>query len=163
LIEKGGPYDTRLCFSSDVEFIARAATFGAVACLPEALYVFRISPTGISSGGSYIQREILNLIRALGKRHAEGKHRDFTAAEIERLNRLKKERVELPTQPQASTYAFYEARVATILRVNGRFHEAMKHVWKALTYSPTRLITDKKLMSTAIKSGFGFRPDRKSA
>ena len=139
-------------------FVAKASTVGIVACLPDDLYVFRILPGGISGSGSMIQRAILEVIAAVGARYEKTGEMDFTEEEAERLHDLDRRKDSLPRVAERIKRAFYETRIATLLRVNGRHREAMFHALRALWYAPEHLVTDRKLRSAIVKSGFGLRP-----
>jgi glycosyltransferase involved in cell wall biosynthesis len=152
LVEKMGGYDTRLCFGADVEFVTRAANYGAVACLPEYLYVFRILPSAISGAGSLIQREILRILQARCSRVATGKGTGFTEVEVQRLNELARLRNNVPHTSSRRKSAYYETRLATLLRVNGYFIKAFIHAFRAVLIAPEHLILDHKLRSVIIKA-----------
>lgn len=147
LVESMGPYDDRLCFSSDVEFVARAAQYGVIACLPEYLYVFRIRPSAISGGGALIQREIREILKRLAERFESGQPREFTDRELVRLKSLARQQKVLPSFSQRRVQAFYHTRLATILRANGEYCQAFHHASKALILAPSHLFTDRKLAS----------------
>jgi len=157
LVERMGHYDDRLCFSADVEFVARAACEGVVACLPDPLYVFRLIPSAISGAGSTIQREIISIIAAASHRYAEGKGREFTEEEVNRLSALSEKRQDLPSTSQRIKEAYYHTRLATLHRVNGHPTECLKHSLRAAFLAPGNLLSDRKLVSNFVKFGFGSR------
>ncbi len=153
LAEQTGGYDTRLCFSADVDFIARAALIGQVACLPDYLYVFRLLPHAISGAGSTIQREIVSIIAAAVQRAQPGKDRSFTEEEIQQLAHLTDARKRLPSMSTRRKQAYYETRLATLLRVNGSARESLNHSLRAMLLAPEHLFLDKKLVSNLVKGG----------
>lgn len=156
LVEQTGGYATRLCFSADVDFIARAALIGKVACLPDYLYVFRLLPHAISGAGSTIQREIVSIIAAAFHRAEPGKDRSFTEEEIRRLSQLAEERNRLPAMSSRRKWAYYETRLATLMRVNGHHHESLSHTLRAALMAPEHLLLDRKLVSNLIKGGLAL-------
>lgn len=164
LKEKLGGYDTRLCFSADVDFIARAALIGQVACLPDYLYVFRLLPHAISGAGSAIQREIISIMAAASSRAEASLQldqeldswqgvRSFSEGEVQRLAQLKEERKKLPSMSVRRKQAYYETRLATLLRVNGRARESLHHSLRATLLAPEHLLLDRKLVSNLVKGG----------
>lgn len=155
LLERIGSYDERLCFGADVDFVARAATVGKVACLPEALYVFRITPGSISGAGSRIQREILSIVSDAFARTGSDQIREFTEAEITRLGQLAEARGELPSVSERIKWAYYHTRLATLFRVNGFFRESLRHTFKAIALAPENLFKDRKLLGNLVKAGMG--------
>jgi glycosyltransferase involved in cell wall biosynthesis len=152
LVDRMGAYDTRLCYCADVDLVARAAWQGVVGCLPDYLYVFRILPEAISGAGSHIQREILAIIKEASQRATSEQGRDFTAGDVARLNDLSRLRQNLPQSSKREKDAFYETRIATLLRANGKFGEAIRHALRAVLCSPDHLRTDRKLSATLIKA-----------
>ncbi|MCL4735722.1 MAG: glycosyltransferase [Candidatus Omnitrophica bacterium] len=154
LAKKIGGYDERLCFSADVDFVIRASFHGRIACLPIPLYVFRLLPHAISGAGSLIQREILAISAAATQRALKGEIREYTESEIQRLAELAEQRRSLPSVPLRKKNAFYETRLATLLRVNGYPREALLHLILAILSAPENLFTDRKLASNVVK---GFR------
>lgn len=151
LLERIGPYDDRLCFGADVDFVARAATAGKVACLPETLYVFRITPGSISGAGSRIQREVLSIVSGAFARTGPRRIREFNEDEVARLLRLAEMRRNLPRASERIKWAYYHTRLATLLRVNGHFRESLKHSFKAIALAPENLFKDRKLLGNLIK------------
>jgi len=154
LVERIGPYDSRLCFGADLDFVARAALVGTVGCLPERLYVFRDLPTSISSTGSKVQKEILTILDAVASRVESGEIREFTPEEIKRLEELSATRKNLTSLSERRKQAYYETRLATLFRVNGRYPEAAKHALAALRLAPEHLLLDRKLVGNLLRSLF---------
>jgi glycosyltransferase involved in cell wall biosynthesis len=152
LVEKVGPYDARLCYSADVEFVARAACHGLVGCLPDYLYVFRILPAAISGAGALIQREILGILKDVSRRAGLGQGREFTQAEVFRLTKLAGIRLQVHGATNRRKNAYYETRLATLLRVNRRYRDALYHALKAAFQAPENLFVDRKLASVLVKS-----------
>ncbi len=153
LVERIGSYDTRLCFSADVDFIARTALVGQVACLPEYLYVFRLLPHAISGAGSAIQHEIIAIMAAASDRSKTDGGRTYTGQEIQRLAQLAEERKRLPSMSTRRKQAYYETRLATLLRVNGHPRKSLSHSLRAVLLAPEHLLLDRKLVSNLVKGG----------
>jgi hypothetical protein len=105
-----------------------------------------------------IQREIIAIIAAAGERYERSGKMDFTEEEVGRLRELSRRKARLPRTSDRTKRAFYETRIATLLRVNGRYREAMSHALRAVWHAPEHLVTDRKLRSAIVKSGFGLRP-----
>ncbi|MCA9445185.1 MAG: hypothetical protein KC964_30630, partial [Candidatus Omnitrophica bacterium] len=152
LIDSIGGYDNRLCYSADLDFLARAALIGSIACLDDYLYVFRILPTSISGVGSRIQTRITDIIRAAGERAKKGVNRDFTQEEVNELRALAEEKQGLQRTPQRIKDASYEVRLATLFRVNGQPSKALLHSFQAIRIAPTMLFWNRKLIANVIKS-----------
>jgi hypothetical protein len=171
LVERIGSYDTRLCFSADVDLIARTALVGQVACLPESLYVFRLLPHAISGSGSAIQREIIAIMAAASSRAEANRKlglelnswpegRSFAEDEVQRLEQLAEERKRLPAMSARRKHAYYETRLATLLRVNGYPRESLSHSLRAALLSPDHLLLDRKLLSNLVKGGYAVLTGR---
>ncbi|MCB9781532.1 MAG: glycosyltransferase family 2 protein [Candidatus Omnitrophica bacterium] len=152
LVEKMGPYDGRLCYCGDMDFIARAALEGKIACLPDIDYVIRLLPTSISSAGTMIQREITGMIAGAYERTKRGEPREFTRDEVRRLEELTEIRRKIPATSSSKKIAFYHTRLSTLHRMNAKPLGALKHAFIAASFSPMNLAKDRKLQSNILKS-----------
>ena len=151
LINDIGPYDGRLCYCGDLDFIARAALVGKIACLPDLEYIIRLLPTSISSAGTMIQREITRMIAESYQRTKEGKPRQFTDVETKRLAELTAERKKIPSTPNSKKMAYYHTRLSTLNRMNASPISSLKEAFLAASYSPLNLLKDRKLQSNILK------------
>jgi glycosyltransferase involved in cell wall biosynthesis len=156
LVERLNGYDQRLCFSADVDFVARAAQISKIACLPEYLYVFRLVPSSISRAGAWIQREIIAIMAAANQRIINRRIGElparFTESELRRLQELSEQRKSLPRISQRKKQAYYETHLATLLRVNHYFGEAFLHALKGFLRAPELIFQERKLLSNLVKS-----------
>jgi glycosyltransferase involved in cell wall biosynthesis len=159
LVKVIGAYDDRLCYCGDMDFIARAALVGRIACLPDLEYVIRLLPSSISSAGTMIQREITGMIARAYERTKSGNNRQFTDKELDRLKQLTELRKETPAVSSSKKMAFYHTRLSTLNRMNARPFGSLANAIKAILYSPSNLLFDRKLQSNILKgiaAAFGF-------
>ena len=158
LVDRIGAYDERLRFGADLDFVARVALAGTIACLPEYLYVLRASPSSISASGSDVQREVAAILFAVTERTRRGVARQFTESEIRRLEDLADRAKRAGLMDSRHKAALYENRLATLYRVNGRYQKAMIHTLRALRMAPTRMVLERKFLANVAKAWFGLRP-----
>jgi len=154
LVNEMGPYDGRLCYCADMDFIARAALHGKIACLPDIDYVIRLLPTSISSAGTMIQREITKMIAGAYERTKRGEPREYTVGEVARLEELTEMRKKIPATSESKKVAFYHTRLSTLNRMNSNPLGSLKHAMKAASHSPANLVGDRKLQSNIVKGIF---------
>jgi glycosyltransferase involved in cell wall biosynthesis len=151
LVDRGLQFDERFFFAGDLDFVARAALSGRVACVSDYLYVLRCQPESISSRKANLQRKILKLLAQMADRRMRGEV-ELGPAEVDTLCKLKEVNARIPKANVRIKQFNYHNRLATLYRVNGKFKETLSHLLKAFCEAPTVAPFNRKFMSNLVRS-----------